>query len=56
MRRMAWLGGALALSAATVHAGIMDPTLDQVLRETAPGDTVSALVYLTEQLDTGDLR
>ena len=48
MNRLVTVGGACLLAAGTVHAGLISPVLDEVLRQAAPDEVVSTLIYLHE--------
>lgn len=52
MRKVLVVLGAVVLLAGTVQAGQIDPNLEAVLKAATPGQFVSALIHLTEQVDT----
>ncbi len=54
MKRPVTVGGMLVVAAAA-QAGELDSALEAVLRDSAPEDTVSALVYLQRQVDVDGL-
>ncbi len=55
MKRLAVFGGAIALALGSTHAGLIDTDLDTILAQTAEDGTVSALVYMVDQVDTDAL-
>jgi bacillopeptidase F len=51
MKRLIVLSGAVLLSAASAQAGGLSPGLEETLRQTAPEEVVSTLVFMAAQAD-----
>ncbi len=51
MKRLATVGGVIAVLSCPLSAGVIDPSLEVVLEKADPNESISTLVYLREQVD-----
>ncbi len=51
MKRLTLAGGAILMAASVAHGGMIDPSLEAVLRDAAPDQIVSTLAFLSVQED-----
>jgi hypothetical protein len=51
MKRLAILGGVVTLAGGSAFAGLIDPELEEVLKQTPPDEVVSTLVFMSAQAD-----
>ena len=51
MKRLTVLGGVVMFAGGSAFAGLVDPGLEEILKQTPPDEVVSTLVFMSAQAD-----